>query len=180
MKLKKQKSRQAVAFQLDPRSNDRFIEFGRPADQLFYSQISTPTNPLSHEHGLDARMSLSEQQRMVDRCLGGETFGMTVTKNSEGLVIARVEVPRNTMESTALEKYARWALMREGVGVDEESLPDMARWIDLEDEGLERIFEVASGIGVDALSVRCLGLKIKGLPPVGRDRFQVVDGERKI
>lgn len=180
MKLKKQKSRQAVAFQLDPLSNKRFIELGRPADKLFYSHISTPTNPLSYEHGLDAKMSLSEHQRMIDRCLGGEEFEVTVTKNPDGLVVARVEVPLNTMESTALEKYARWALMREEYAVDEEGLSDLARQMDIEAEDSERLFEAASGISVNTLSVRCLGLKIKGLPPVGRERLQVVDGERKI
>lgn len=177
---RKEKSRQAVAFQLDPLSNKRFIELGRPADKLFYSHISTPTNPLPHEHGIDAKMSLSEHQRMIDRCLGGEEFEMTVTKNPDGLVVARVEVPPNTMESTALEKYARWALMREGHPVDEDALPDLSRQIDVESEGQERLLEAASWISVNTLSVRCLGLKIKGLPPVGRERLQVIDGERKI
>lgn len=176
---KREKSRRAVAFQLDPHSNELFMGYGRPADQLFYSQVDTPTNPQPHEHGLDARMSLEEHQRMVDRCLGGEIFGMSVTRTPEGLVVARVEVPYNTMEATALEKYARWALEREGVSVEEEGLPDLARQISLDGEGPERVFEVVDNIDARTLSLRCLGLKVKGLPPVGRERFQVVEGERK-
>ncbi len=180
MSAKKQKSRHAIAFQLDPLSNTRFIEQGRPADKLFYSQVDTPTNPQPHEHGLQAKMSLSDQRRMVDRCLGGEAFGMSVVRTSEGEIIARVEVPYNTMEGTALEAYARWASAREGIEVDNEELPDVARRLSLEGEGPERVFEIVSGISVASLSVRCLGLRVKGLPPVGRDRLQVVNGDRTI
>ncbi len=180
MSRRRPKSRQAIAYQLDPHSNERFIEYGRPADQLLYSQIDTPTNPQPHEHGLDAKMSLAEHQRMIDRCLGSEAFGLTISKTSEGLVVARVEVPYDTMESTALEKYARWALEREGRVVDDDTLPDLARQVSLNGEGAERLFEVASNVAIDSLSVRCLGLRVKGLPPVGRDRFQVVDGRRTI